>query len=159
MSNQAPENALFVWFGCLSNVGMLTGLAGLEVVRQLGPEKASIFCLGGLATEVPTVLDKTRASERIITVDGCPLNCARNVVAGGLYSRPDHQPGAGLRPLERPAAAVRRRGAAGGREGRPVGHSARRIAVYRASNGARFCGSWGWSLRLHIPRRAIRSRT
>jgi hypothetical protein len=26
------------------------------------------------------MLDKTRAAERIITVDGCPLNCARKIV-------------------------------------------------------------------------------
>jgi uncharacterized metal-binding protein len=75
-----PQNALFVCFGCLSNVGTLTGLAGLEVVKQAGPGKAGIFCLGGLATEAQMVLDKTRAAERIITVDGCPLNCARKIV-------------------------------------------------------------------------------
>jgi len=80
MSGNVPENALFVCFGCLSNVGTLTGLAGLEVVRQVGLEKAGIFCLAGLATEVQMVIDKTRAAERIITVDGCSLNCARTIV-------------------------------------------------------------------------------
>jgi len=80
MSDQVPENALFVCFGCLSNVGTLTGLAGLEVVRQVGTDRAGIFCLGGLATEVKMVQDKTRAAKRIITVDGCPMNCARHIV-------------------------------------------------------------------------------
>lgn len=80
MSGNVPENALFVCFGCLSNVGTLTGLAGLEAVKQAGPDKAGIFCLGGLATEAEMVLDKTRAAKRIITVDGCPLNCARKIV-------------------------------------------------------------------------------
>lgn len=79
-TDNVPENALFVCFGCLSNVGTLTGLAGLEVVRQVGPQKAGIFCLGGLATEAKMVLDKARAAQRIITVDGCPLNCARKIV-------------------------------------------------------------------------------
>lgn len=50
------------------------------MVRQVGPQKAGIFCLGGLATEAKPVLDKTRATQRIITVDGCPLNCARKIV-------------------------------------------------------------------------------
>jgi len=77
---QAPTNALFVCFGGMSNVGTLTGLASLEVVRQAGPGKAAIFCLGGLPTGVPAVLDKTRAAKRIITVDGCPMNCARKIV-------------------------------------------------------------------------------
>ncbi|MGB5933309.1 MAG: hypothetical protein WBH57_09615 [Anaerolineae bacterium] len=61
-SNKVPGNALFVCFGCLSNVGTLTGLAGLEVVKQVTPGKATIFCLGALATEAQMVLDKTRAA-------------------------------------------------------------------------------------------------
>ena len=80
MSDKVPENALFVCFGCMSNVGTLTGLAGLEAVKQLEPGKAGIFCLGGLPTQSQSVLDKTRAAQRIITVDGCPLNCARKIV-------------------------------------------------------------------------------
>ncbi|MBN1667027.1 MAG: putative zinc-binding protein [Anaerolineales bacterium] len=80
MSNGVPKNALFVCFGCLSNVGTLTGLAGLEVVKQVGLETAGIFCLGGLATESKMVTEKTSAAERIITVDGCPLNCALKIV-------------------------------------------------------------------------------
>jgi hypothetical protein len=32
-----PETALFVCFGGMSNVGTLTGLAGLEAVKQAGP--------------------------------------------------------------------------------------------------------------------------
>lgn len=80
MSNKVRENALFVCFGGPSNVGTLTGLAGLEVERRLGLEKACIFCLGGLPTEGKLVLDQTGAAKRIITVDGCPLNCARKIV-------------------------------------------------------------------------------
>lgn len=80
MSDQVPENALFVCFGAMSNVGMMTGLAAIEAVKQVEPGKAGIFCLGGLPTQAPTVLAKTRAVQRIITVDGCPLNCARKIV-------------------------------------------------------------------------------
>ena len=80
MGNHVPDNALFVCFGGMSNVGTLTGLAGLQAVRQVEPGKAGIFCLGGLPTQSQSVLDKTRAAQRIITVDGCPLNCARKIV-------------------------------------------------------------------------------
>lgn len=88
MSN-VPKNALFVCFGGMSNVGTLTGLASLEAVRQAEPGEAGIFCLGGLPTEAKSVMDKTRAAERIITVDGCPLNCSRKIVeeAGFVPSR------------------------------------------------------------------------
>jgi uncharacterized metal-binding protein len=53
---------------------------GLEVVKQVAPGKAGIFCLGGLPTESQSVLDKTRTARRIITVDGCLLNCSRKIV-------------------------------------------------------------------------------
>jgi uncharacterized metal-binding protein len=59
---------------------MLTGLAAIEAVKQVQPGKAGIFCLGGLPTNAETVLSKTRAVKRIITVDGCPFNCARKIV-------------------------------------------------------------------------------
>jgi uncharacterized metal-binding protein len=31
------------------------------------------------------VLDKTRAAERIIAVDGCPMNCALKIVEGAGF--------------------------------------------------------------------------
>lgn len=80
MSNGVPENALFVCFGGMSNVGTLTGLAALRAVKEVGPEQVGIFCLGGLPTGAPNVLDKAAKVKRIITVDGCPLNCARKIV-------------------------------------------------------------------------------
>ncbi len=78
-NNNVPENALFVCFDGMSNVGTLTGLAGLEAVKRLAGQ-AGIFCLGGLPTQSQSVLDKTRAARRIITIDGCLLNCARKIV-------------------------------------------------------------------------------
>lgn len=80
MADNIPETALFVCFGAMSNVGMMTGLAAIEAVKQVEPGKAGIFCLGGLPTQAPTVLAKTRAVKRIVTVDGCPLNCSRKIV-------------------------------------------------------------------------------
>ena len=80
MGNGLPDNALFVCFGGMSNVGTLTGLAGLEAVKQAGPGKAAIFCLGGLPTQAPSVIEKTTNVGRIVVVDGCPLNCARKIV-------------------------------------------------------------------------------
>jgi uncharacterized metal-binding protein len=86
MPDQLPENALFVCFGGMSNVGTLTGLAGLEAVKQAGPDRAAIFCLGGLPTGAPTVLDKTQRVKRIVVVDGCPLNCARKIVEAAGFT-------------------------------------------------------------------------
>lgn len=86
MAENVPENALFVCFGAMSNVGMMTGLAAIEAVKQVAPGKAGIFCLGGLPTQAPTVLAKTKAVKRIITVDGCVLNCSRKIVEQAGFS-------------------------------------------------------------------------
>ena len=85
MANGLPDNALFVCFGGMSNVGTLTGLAGMEAVKRAGPGKAAIFCLGGLPTQAPSVVDKTNRVGRIVVVDGCPLNCARKIVEAAGY--------------------------------------------------------------------------
>jgi len=71
---------MFVCFGGMSNVDILSGLASLEALQKIPEEKAGIFCLGGLPTEAPTVLAKTEAVNKIITVDGCPLHCAKKIV-------------------------------------------------------------------------------
>ena len=83
MTDDVSKNALFVCFGGMSNVAMLTGLEGLAVIRQAPDSKAGIFCLGGLATE----------AQWITPVDGCPLNCALKTVEGAGYTRYKDQPG------------------------------------------------------------------
>ncbi len=80
MAENVPENALFVCFGAMSNVGMMTGLAAIEAVKRVPAGKAGIFCLGGLPTQAQSVITKTRAVKRIITVDGCSLNCSKKIV-------------------------------------------------------------------------------
>jgi uncharacterized metal-binding protein len=74
------ENVIFSCFGGASNTGITSGLASLEAVKELGLTKAAIMCLGGLPTNVKPVFGKTRAAKKIITVDGCPFECARKVV-------------------------------------------------------------------------------
>jgi uncharacterized metal-binding protein len=49
----------------------------MEAVKELGLEKVAIGCLGALPLGVKPVIGKTRAAKRVITVDGCPFECAR----------------------------------------------------------------------------------
>lgn len=79
------ENVLYSCFGGLSNTGITSALACLEVVKELGLEKVAIGCLGGLPTEVGPVFGKTEAAQRVITVDGCPFECSRKVVEGAGF--------------------------------------------------------------------------
>jgi len=74
------ENVIYVCFGGLSNTGITAALAGMEAVKELGLKKVAIGCLGGLPTKVLPVHGKTKAAIKVITVDGCPFQCAKKVV-------------------------------------------------------------------------------
>lgn len=64
----------------MSNTGIVTALASIEAVKELGLQKAAIGCLEGLPTNVLPVYGKTKAAKKIITVDGCPFECSKKSV-------------------------------------------------------------------------------
>ena len=74
------ENIIYACFGGLSNTGITAALASLEVVKELGLKKVSIGCLAGISTKVPPVIGKTKVAKKVITVDGCPMECSKKVV-------------------------------------------------------------------------------
>ena len=73
------ENVIFSCYGGASNTGITSAIACLEAVKELGLKKVAIMCLGGLPTNVKPVLGKTRAANKIVTVDGCPFECSRKM--------------------------------------------------------------------------------
>jgi len=74
------ENIIFSCFGGMSNTGITSALACLEAVKELGLEKVAIGCLAGVPLGVKPVLGKTKASKKVITVDGCPFECSKKIV-------------------------------------------------------------------------------
>ena len=74
------ENIIFSCFGGLSNTGITSALASLEAVKELGLEKVAIGCLGALPIRIPPVMGKTKAAQKVVTVDGCPFECSRKMV-------------------------------------------------------------------------------
>jgi len=74
------ENIIFSCYGGMSNTGITSALACLEAVRELGLEKVAIGCLAGLPLGVKPVVGKTKAAKKVITVDGCPYECAKKIV-------------------------------------------------------------------------------
>jgi len=74
------ENIIFSCFGGLSNTGITSTLACLEVAKELGLGKVAIGCLPSVPLGVKPVLGKTRAAKKVITVDGCPFECSRKTV-------------------------------------------------------------------------------
>jgi len=82
------ENIVFVCSGGMSNAGIMTMLAGLDVVKEQGLAKVAIGCLAGVPWKIPTIVGKARAARKLIVVDGCENGCARKIVET-----------AGLRPV------------------------------------------------------------
>ncbi len=74
------ENIIYACFGGLSNTGITAALASMEVVKELGLKKVAIGCLAGLPTGVDPVFGKTKAAIKVITVDGCPFQCAKKTL-------------------------------------------------------------------------------
>ena len=74
------ENIIFSCYTGLSDASITSASACLKVVRELGLEKVAISGLGALPLGVKPVLGKTKAAKKVITVDGCPSECARQTV-------------------------------------------------------------------------------
>lgn len=37
-----------------------------------------MFCLAGVGGRIPGIVKTTEAAEKILAIDGCPLNCVKN---------------------------------------------------------------------------------
>jgi len=79
------ESVIYTCNGAFSTTGLLAGMAAHEAVKKVGLKKAAVGCLAGLALELPLVQKKTNAAQRIVTVDGCPMECARKTVEKAGY--------------------------------------------------------------------------
>jgi uncharacterized metal-binding protein len=76
-----PRVGLFACFSGGSNTGSLTGLAALEVVRRLGSETVGICSLPAVLNQVPRQSALVRKIEKLVVMDGCHNECARQLLA------------------------------------------------------------------------------
>jgi uncharacterized metal-binding protein len=77
-----PQVGLFACFSGGSNTGSLTGMAALEVVRRLGSDVVGVCSLPAVLNQVPRQSALVRKIEKIVVVDGCHNECARQLLAG-----------------------------------------------------------------------------
>jgi uncharacterized metal-binding protein len=76
-----PKVGLFACFSGGSNTGSLTGMAALEVVRRLGNEMVGICSLPAVLNQVPKQSALVRKIEKLVVIDGCHNECARQLLA------------------------------------------------------------------------------
>ena len=66
-------------FACsgAADVGHLSDLA----VRQMMKEGCGkMFCLAGLGGQVSGIVETTKGADKILVIDGCPLDCAKKTI-------------------------------------------------------------------------------
>ena len=75
MNSLAPP-VIYACSGC-SDAGELAD----RVARQLSREGiGEMSCLAGIGGRVKPLMMKGQKAQRIIVIDGCPLNCARHTL-------------------------------------------------------------------------------
>ena len=76
---------IYACFGGFSNTGIATAIASMEAIKGVGLDKACIGCLAAIPHDVKSVREKNDNARKIITVDGCQMECARKIVERAGY--------------------------------------------------------------------------
>ncbi len=77
-SCMCQESGLLV-FPCSgsSDVGELSDRVG-RTIAKCG--QAKMFCLSGIGAHIPGMIESTKAAKKIISIDGCPVSCAKKTL-------------------------------------------------------------------------------
>ncbi|MDY9927825.1 putative zinc-binding protein [Methanosarcina sp.] len=68
----AANVAIFPCVGA-SNVGQLSNKIAVELEKQ---NIGNLMCTAGIGARAPGLMKSAEASDRIIAINGCPVNCA-----------------------------------------------------------------------------------
>jgi len=82
-----PADVLIVPCGGGSNCGQATAEAAVQLTNDGVGE---VFCLAGIAARVLEMLDIARQAKRLLVIDGCGLQCARQTVEQAGLRVTDH---------------------------------------------------------------------
>jgi uncharacterized metal-binding protein len=81
-----PGTVVYACSGC-SDAGELAD----RIARRLSRDGAArMSCLAGIGGRVKSLVMTAEKAERILVVDGCPLNCARHTLQLAGFQKFDH---------------------------------------------------------------------
>ncbi len=81
-----PGTVVYACSGC-SDAGELAD----RIARRLANEGAAeMSCLAGIGGRVKPLLNRAAAAERILAIDGCPLNCTRHTLELAGFQKFEH---------------------------------------------------------------------
>jgi len=70
-----------------ADVGAIADQAARQLTRE-GVGK--MFCLAGIGGRVSGIMKTTESAEKILAIDGCPLNCAKNCLEQAGFTEFEH---------------------------------------------------------------------
>ncbi len=85
ITSKKPVTVVYACSGC-SNAGEIAD----RVARQLTRSSAQMSCLAGIGGRVKSLVATAEKAQRILVVDGCPLNCARRTLELAGFKSFDH---------------------------------------------------------------------
>ncbi len=76
-------------FACsgAADVGAVADQAARKLTRE---GKGKMFCLAGIGGRVPGILKTTESAEKIVAIDGCPLNCVKASLEQAGFTKFEH---------------------------------------------------------------------
>jgi uncharacterized metal-binding protein len=86
MITKEERVVVYACSGC-SDAGELAD----RIARKLARDgSAEMSCLAGIGGRVKPLMNKANAAERILAIDGCPLNCTRHTLELAGFKNFDH---------------------------------------------------------------------
>jgi uncharacterized metal-binding protein len=86
LAQAASKPIVYACSGC-SDAGELADRVARELTRA---GIAEMSCLAGVGGRVKSILSKGQKAERILVIDGCPLNCSRHTLELAGLKQFDH---------------------------------------------------------------------
>lgn len=89
MSSDCCGGAPALIFACsgAADVGEIADHAARKLTKE-GAGK--MFCLAGVGGRVSGIMKTTEAADRILAIDGCPLNCVANCLKQAGFEKFEH---------------------------------------------------------------------
>ena len=88
MSNQCCGGTQLI-FACsgAADVGAIADQAARRLTKE---GAAKMFCLAGVGGRVSGIMKTTEAADKILVIDGCPLNCTRACLEQAGFTKFEH---------------------------------------------------------------------
>ncbi len=83
---RAAPKLIFACSGA-ADVGAIADQAARQLTRE-GAGK--MFCLAGIGGRVSGIMKTTESAEKILAIDGCPLNCVKNCLEQAGFTKFEH---------------------------------------------------------------------